>query len=59
MPRPRLSLDQKLVPVKVTLSPARFDELSKVAARQGKPLAHIVREFVEPAFREPETKRAL
>lgn len=56
MGRPRLNPDRKLVPVKVTLSPARFDELSQQAFARDIPLAAVVRELVDPAFREPKTK---
>lgn len=43
------------MPVKITISPARFDVLQKRALLAGEPLAVYLRPYVDPAFREPKT----
>ncbi len=56
MARPRLSDDDKLVPVKVSLRPDRFDELDRQASRRGEKLSVYLRQVLDPRFREPETR---
>ena len=57
MARPRLSDKEKLVPVKVSLRPDRFDQLDRQAKRDGVTLSEYIRGRLDPRFREPETRR--
>lgn len=59
MARPRKPDGEKLVHAKICLSPARFDQLSRVAQRNGKPLSVLLRQMVDSAFREPVTDRSV
>jgi len=59
MGRPRKSESEKLIPAKVCLSPARFDQLSRIAQRRGDPLAVLLRQMLDPSFREPKTVQPL
>ncbi len=59
MARPRKPDGEKLIPAKVCLSPARFDQLSRIAQRRGEPLAVLLRKMVDPSFREPKTGGAI
>lgn len=59
MARPRKPEGEKLIPAKVSLSPARFDQLSRIAQRRGEPLAMLLRKMIDPSFREPKTGEAV
>jgi len=55
MARPRKTADAKLVPVKTSLLPDRFDQLDRIARARGVTLAELIRQTLDPRFREPET----
>lgn len=54
MPRPRKAETEKLVPVKTGLTPERERVLRRRAEARGVPLAVILREYLDPAFRVPK-----
>lgn len=55
MARPRKPVDEKLVPAKTTLTPARFDELDREARLRQVPLSTVLRDRINRTFREPKT----
>lgn len=56
MGRPRKSDHERLVPVKTALRPDRFDQLDRVARARGVSLSELIRERLDPRFREPKTR---
>jgi hypothetical protein len=59
MGRPRKPEGEKLIPAKVCLSPARFDQLSRIALRRGEPLSVVLKRAIDLAFREPNTSKPM
>lgn len=57
MGRPKKSAEDKLVPVKTTLTPAQFDALDREARTRAIPLARVIRERLAQSFENPKHKQ--